>query len=255
MPALKRFLAALVLGCAALAAQPSCSISPDTQAHLEALDKGRESIPSYEYALWARRQLEKWLAAAPEDIDLHRRYIELFTQDVRLYREFPAPRERYRQRAETRKDAASVYLYGFLLQRFNTAESVRQLERAKELDPKLYYPYVSLSSILSRSARFKDEAKAAENMAKYFELCPAGFEANPLYILLRAGTPELQARVAHNLRQALEAETAPRRLLFYERLWRLEKLTPKPASQQAFSLVSRRTYEENKPPAPASAGG
>jgi len=311
MPTLKRFLAALLLGCAALAAQPSCSINPDTQARLDALDKGRESIPSYEYAAWARPQLEKWLTAAPGDIDLHRRYIELFTQDVRLYREFPALRERYRQRAETRKDAASVYLYGFLLQRFNTAESVRQLERAKELDPKLYYPYVSLSSILSRSAKFKNEAKAAENMAKYFELCPTGFEVNPLYILLRAGTPELQAQVAHNLRQALEAETAPRKLLFYERLWRLEfrvrpmsehaelrkqiavdlqrleKLTPKPASpewyemlisghkqagssrkivtaledrlireqpasQQAFSLVSRRTYQEKKPPAPAA---
>ncbi len=311
MASLTRILAVVLLGCAAFAAQPSCDVSPATRARLDSLDKAGETMRPYEYATWARPQLEKWVAAEPDNIDLNRRYIELFTQYVELYKEFPAIRERYRQRAEKRNDAVSVYLYGFLLQRFNTPESIRQLEKSKALDPSLYYPYVSLSSILSRSQKFKDEAKAAQNMTRYFEICPTGFEVNPLFILLRAGTPELRATVAKNLRQALEQETAPRKLLFYERLWRLEfrvrpipehvevrkqlavdlarleKLAPNPptagwyemlisghkqlgspketitaledriirelpASQSAFSLVSIRTYEAKKPPAPTA---
>jgi hypothetical protein len=87
--------------------------------------------------------------------------------------------------------------------------------------------------VYSPGTKRLDKNKAAEEIAAFFAACPSSTDAEAQRRLDRAGSSELQARVAAALRARLAVETDPTRLKDYATLWGLEFRTHPPQEHEA----------------------
>ncbi|MEM1183025.1 MAG: hypothetical protein AAGM22_32080 [Acidobacteriota bacterium] len=115
------------------------------------------------------RNIEVALAAAPDEVDLHRIY-----QFVRR-NHGPEAEERlieeYRQRSEKNGTAEDVFLYARLLS--DDAQKIALYEKAVRLDDSLPWPHESLAVLYQR---VEDPESSAQSRQRFLTLCPSRFE-------------------------------------------------------------------------------
>jgi len=179
-----------------------------------------------------REVLEDLIAKYPREVEPHRRLLKSTLNDDTA--NYPALAEHYRKQAELHPgDPLALYLAGLALANRDTPQSIRFLEQARAAAPDFAWPALELGQLYSPGTKRADKKKAADEIAAFFGACPSSVDAEAQELLSRAGAPELQARVATALRARLAAETDPRRLEFYRRLWGLEFRTHAPQQHDA----------------------
>ncbi|MEO1087901.1 MAG: hypothetical protein AAFY88_27010 [Acidobacteriota bacterium] len=112
--------------------------------------------------------IEIALAAAPEEVDLHRIY-----QFVRRNHGPEAEEqliEEYRRSAETRGTASDVYLYARLLR--DERQKTTLFEEAVRLDDSLPWPHEALTKLYARAG---DLEAAEQSRRRFLALCPTRF--------------------------------------------------------------------------------
>jgi thiol-disulfide isomerase/thioredoxin len=229
----------LAAGWPALLAQPSrarpgCEPPPEVRRFLdeklsvEALQEMRFT----DRVAFRRKVLEDLIAKYPREVEPYRRLIEATRQDDTEH--YAALADSFRKQAEQQPDdPLALYVAGLALSGIDTPASIRFLERARSLAPNFAWPALELATIYTPGAKRVDKQKSAEEIAAYFALCPSSTDASAQRRLGRAGTGELQARVAAAIRAELSVETDPSRLKDYEALWGLEFRTHPPQEHDA----------------------
>ncbi|MEM8993389.1 MAG: hypothetical protein AAGF23_01230 [Acidobacteriota bacterium] len=164
-----------------LLALVGCDALPSLQQ--DACDHGPwvEQVYGRELALWEScgtsapclekraENIEVALAAAPDEVDLHRIY-----QFVRKNHGPEAEKaliEEYRRRSETRGTAVDLYLYARLLS--DDAQKTALYEKAVRLDDSLPWPHEALMEIYASAG---DPEASDRSRRRFLELCPRRFE-------------------------------------------------------------------------------
>ena len=220
-------LAVALLLAPALFAQPSQSL-PGCEPRLEVrriLDEqlSEEALQQMKFperVAFRHQVLEELIAKYPRDVEPYRRLIQATLQDdVGNYR---ALVDRFRKQAgQHPDDPVALYAAGLALAGVDTPSSIRLLEQARSEAPKFAWPALELANIYGPSTKRADKKKSAEEIADFFEACPASTDADAQH-RLRPGSKDLQTRVAEAVRARLVKETDPERLKDYETLWSLE---------------------------------
>ncbi len=221
--------AVLVFGCVGtLAAQspatlPSCEPRPEVRQAIDGklAEKSLQEMKFAERVAFRRRVLEDLIAQYPGEVEPYRMLIRA-TKEEEAGR-YPELVERFQKEAGQHPgDPLAQYVAGLALSGRNTPLSIEYLERARSQAPGFAWPALELAHIYSPGTKRVDKKKAADEIADFFAACPSSSDADAQLRLTRAGTGELQARVAAALRARLAAETDPRRLKDYTTLWGLE---------------------------------
>ncbi len=204
-----------------------CEFQPEVRQALDTMERRTQELKYAERMAYSRNAYDELLAKYPREIAVHRKYVDFIkrgTPDA-----MPALRAKYQQEAELNPhDAFAVYMAGYALQEFRTPESLRLVEKAKAQDPSIPWTYITLASLFG-GGKFADKAKAIENMADYYRVCPASLEELPLQMIGRRLPPKAQREIAKSIRARLEKETDPARLKLYATLWGVEfRATPIP---------------------------
>ena len=225
------FLLASVTLIAQSGSGKQCAAAPETEAAFETLNALRDSTPFSSRILQERDALESLRREHPDDIWLHRRYVNLIRDE--FAGEWPALRQSYLDAAAANPDGAvGAYLAGWVLEGVDTPKALEFIERAKKLDPELSFPYLTLATNYSRG-RWADQAKAGGNISQYFRLCPASSYGYAYFMLGRTAPQGVQREVAAKLRQRLEASADPEELKLFEHVWSLEFRSTPPADHAA----------------------
>ncbi|MBL0156646.1 MAG: TlpA family protein disulfide reductase [Bryobacterales bacterium] len=95
------------------------------------------------------------------------------------------------------------------------------LEASIAKDPAFGAPRLILAQIYG-GGKFEDTTKAAGMVSAYFSACPASLDSTSQSLLGRFGAPDLQKRVAQELRARLAQESDGQNLQHYSDLWSLE---------------------------------
>lgn len=228
-----RILAAVLLaaGCPALFAQCEARLEVrqilDEKLSSKILDnmKGADQLP------YERQVLGDLIAKYPRELQPHRRLL----QDMRWLdpESYPALTESYVKQAEQHPDdPLALYLAAMVLDNKDTPRSIQLLEQAKSKAPDFAWSDALLADIHA-GGKLADKKKAAAEIAAFFTVCPSSTDGMAQWTLSRAGSTELQARVAVALRARLSKETDPKRLEDYAKLWGLEFRTHPPQEHDA----------------------
>lgn len=235
-----RTLAAVLLaaGCPALLAQspsalPGCEVRPEVRRVLDE----KLSAKILENMLFAgqlalkRQVLGDLIARYPRELEPYTRLFQSTRWDDP--ERYPALLKQYIDQAgQHPDDPLALYLAAVLLQGKDTPRAVQLLEQAKSEASGFAWPDVMLADIHARG-KFADKKKAAAEIAAFFGMCPSSTDRSAQWVLSRAGSPELQARVATALRARLAKDTDPKRLEDYATLWGLEFRTHPPQEHDA----------------------
>ncbi|MDR3717539.1 MAG: TlpA disulfide reductase family protein [Bryobacteraceae bacterium] len=213
---------------------PGCEPQPEVRRILEEKLSGQtlQQMRFTERVAYRRQVLEDLIAKYPREAEPYRRLIQVTEQDEP---DNYAPLvERYRKQAEQHPDdPLAQYVAGLALENRNTPLSIQFLEQARAQAKEFAWPALELAIIYSPGAKRADKKKAAEEIADFFGACPSSTERNAGWPLDRAGTSELQVRVAATIRVRLATETDPKRLKDYATLWDLEFHTHPPQEYDA----------------------
>ncbi|MGC9946784.1 MAG: TlpA disulfide reductase family protein [Bryobacteraceae bacterium] len=222
----------LIALCPALYAQ--CEPSPEVRRILrdKLSEKALQEMKFTVRVAFRRQVLEELIAKYPREVEPYRRLIQVTKQeDIDSY---PALVDRYRKQAEQRPgDPLALYIAGLSLSGTDTPQSIRLLEQSRSRSPGFPWPALELAHIYSPGAKRVDQNKAAGEITAFFAACPSSTDAEAQRRLDRAGSKELQARVAAALRARLATETDADRLKDYKTLWGLEFRTIPPAEHAA----------------------
>ena len=232
-------IALLVAGSPAVWAQapaelPGCEPRPEVrQAIQEKLSaKSLANMKFAERAAFRRQVLEELTAKYPREAEPYRLLFQAAKEDDIGH--YPALVDRYQKQAEQAPDdPLAQYLAGLALSGRDTAVSIQLLEQARAHDPDFAWPALELAHIYGPGTKRNDKKKAEEAISAFFKACPSSTDEQAQRLLGRAGTTELQKRVAEALRARLTNESDPRRLRAYETLWALEFRTHPPEEQDA----------------------
>jgi thiol-disulfide isomerase/thioredoxin len=243
------FALLLAATCAALFAQPSqalpgCEPRPEVRVILDEKlsEEALQEMKFTERVAFRRDVLEDLIAKYPREVEPYRRLIEATRDDDTDHYAGLADRSR-KQAALQPDDPLALYVAGLTLSGMDTPASIRFLERARSQAPNFAWPALELSNIYTPGAKRADKQKSAEEIAAFFAACPSSTDANAQYRLGRAGSSELQARVAAAVRARLATETDPRRPKDYETLWGLEFRTHPP---QEHEVLRKQMAEDLK---------
>ena len=174
-----------------------------------------------------RQVLEDLIAQYPREVEPYRRLLKS-TKDEDTD-QYPALVDRFRKQAEQHPDdALALYLAGLALSGIDTPQSIRFLEQARSKAPDFPWPALALANIYAPGAKRADKNKAGDELSAFFAACPSSTASDINWPLGRAGSSELQARVAVALRARLATETDLHRLEDYKILWGLEFRTHPP---------------------------
>jgi thiol-disulfide isomerase/thioredoxin len=225
-------LAALVPALFAQASQPLPGCEPRSEVRRILDDKLSEEVLQRmkfpERVAFRRQVLEGLIAKYPGEVEPYRRLIQATRQEDTD--NFPALLAGFRKQAEQHPDnPVALYAAGLALSGVDTPASIRFLEQARSEAPKFAWPALELANIYGPGTKRADKKKSADEIADFFEVCPASTDADAQH-RLRPGSKELQTRVAQSVRARLAKETEPQRLKDYETLWSLEFRT-RPAEQ------------------------
>jgi thiol-disulfide isomerase/thioredoxin len=216
------------------AALPGCEPPPAVRRVLDERlsEKALQEMKFAERVAFRRQVLEDLIAKYPREVEPYRRLIQVSKQeDIDSY---PALVDRYRKQAEQHPDdPLALYLGGLALSGRDTPLSIRFLERARSQAPDFVWPALELANTYTPGTKLVDKKKAGEAIAAFFAACPSSDDAGAQHRLERAGSSELQARVAAALRVRLAAETDLKRLRDYKTLWGLEFRTRPPQEHDA----------------------
>ena len=172
--------------------------------------------------------LPKSLQQYPEDFFIRKAYL-----DYRNNNYFPAEKLREEQRLlfeQRPKDPIAVYLYSRLLVGHKTKEAIEILNRAVAETPGFPWSYIQLANVYNTPV-FRDQAKAKENLKKWFSICPNQRER--LWLVSQIGDTELMAETAKRLRARLESSVDADNLTLWSDLWSWEfRLKPVPEHAQ-----------------------
>ena len=216
------------------AALPGCEPRPEVRQILEEKlsDKTLQEMKFAERVAFRRQTLDDLIAMYPREVEPYRRLIRA-TKEEDTDR-YPALVEGYRKQAEQHPDdPLALYVAGLALSGIDTPQSIRCLEMARAEAPDFVWPALELAHIYSPGAKRVDKHKAGEEIAAFFAACPSSTDPDAQRRLDRAGSSELQARVAAALRERLATETDPRRLKDSKILWGLEFRTHPPQEHAA----------------------
>ena len=216
------------------AALPGCEPRPEVRQVLneKLSEKTLQEIKFTERVAFRRQVLEGLIAQYPREVEPYRRLIQATMQEDT--ENYPALVDRYRKQAEQHPDdPLALYAAGLALSGMDTPESIRLLEQASAQAPAFVWPALELARIYSPGTKRVDKNKAGDEVAAFFAACPSSTDADAQRRLDRAGSSELQARVAVALRARLATETDPKRLKDYETLWGLEFRTHPPQEHDA----------------------
>ena len=236
-----RALAAILLMAAAptlfaqsSAALPGCEPPPEVRRVLDERlsEKALQEMKFTARVAFRRQVLEDLIAKYPSEVEPYRRLIQATKQEETD--RYPALVDRYQRQAEQHPDdPLALYLAGLVLSGKDTPRSIRFLERAQSQANGFAWPALELAHIYSPGTKRVDKGKAGEYVAAFFAACPSSVDADAQRRLDRAGSSELQTRVAAALRTRLAAETDPKRLQDYKTLWGLEFRTRPPQEHDA----------------------
>ena len=224
-----RTLAAVLLAAAgpALLAQsplalPGCEARPEVRHAIEEklAEKVLENMKFVDQLALKRQVLEHLIARYPRELEPARQLIQYIRwADPESY---AALSERYvAAAAQHPDDPLALFLAAQALSGRDTPRRIELSEQARSKAPEWAWANLSLAYIHS-TGKLADKRKAAVEIDAFFTACPASTDPAAQRNLSRAGTPELQARVAAALRVRLAAETEPKRLEEYATLWGLE---------------------------------
>jgi len=203
-------------------ALPDCEARPEVRHAIEEKlsNKVLENMKFTEQLALKRQVLEELIAKYPRELEPHRQLMQYIRwSDPENY---AALSERYvAAAAQHPDDPLALLLAARVLTGKDTPRSIELLEQARSKAPGFAWPYLSLAAIHS-TGKLADKSKAAAEIDAFFTACPSSTDSAAQWNLSRAGTPQLQARVAAALRVRLAAETEPKRLQEYATLWGLE---------------------------------
>ena len=215
-------------------ALPDCEPRPDVRQVLEQKlsEKALQEMKFTERVAFRRQVLENLIAQYPREVEPYRRLIQTTKQEDTG--NYPALVDRYRKQAERHPDdPVALYAAGLALSGMDTPVSIRFLEQARSQAPNFGWPALELAHIYSAGTKRVDKKKAGDEVAAFFAACPSSTDVDAQRLLDRAGSSELQARVAVAARMRLATETDPKRLQDYATLWGLEFRTHPPQEHDA----------------------
>lgn len=235
-----RTLAAVLLAaaCPALFAQspqilPGCETLPEVRQVIDEklANKVLENMKFTERLALKRQVLGDLIAKYPRELEPYRQLIQATRWDDP--EGYEALTERYVKQAEQHPDdPLALYLAALVLTGKGTPRRIQLLQQAKSKAPDFAWPDLSLASIHT-TGKLADKKKAAAEIAAFFTVCPSSTDSPAQWNLSRAGSTELQARVAVALRARLAKETEPKRLKDYATFWGLEFRTRPPQEHDA----------------------
>src|SRR5271157_673997 len=184
-----------------------------------------------------RKLLDAALRDHPDDLFLHRQY-QRFVKTLGDA-EIAAAAEKYRKLVDEHPDdSLYLYLYGLMLDGRNTDEAVKLLNRSLETDPANPWPHLALSEIY-QYGRLVDKQKSAEQVTRFWEICPGSLDSGALDAAIERTSPETAGRIAAGVRARLAKVEDPRLLERYSDLWDLElKATPPSRLKDARTRVA-----------------
>jgi thiol-disulfide isomerase/thioredoxin len=240
MEAPVRIFAAVLLaaGFPGLFAQSSAGI-PGCEAPLEVRqtideklsNKALENLKLTDQRAVSYQVIDGLIAKYPHELEPYRQLIE--TTENKDVERYPALVERLVKQAEQHPDdPLALYLAADVLVYKDTPRAIQMLDKAKAEAPGFSWPNLKLAEIYA-SGKLVDKKKASDDVAAFFGICPSSTENRAQWILTRAGSAELQTRVAAALRARLAKETDPKRLEEYSTLWGLEFRTRPPQEHDA----------------------
>ncbi len=111
----------------------------------------------------------------------------------------------------------------------DTPRALQLLDGLVQREPNYASAYLQRAGTYGYSGKYVDKAKAAEALAKFYQLCPSSVDSNALGYLMRMGSDDLKQSVAQSLRLRLAASTDAYLLRGYSDIWSLEfSTTPIP---------------------------
>ena len=233
-----RTLAAVLLaaGIQALLAQtppalPGCETRPEVRHAIETrLNPNTLQQMKFSEQIALKRQVfEDLIAQYPRELEPYRQLIQ--TTRYADPENYPALMERYVKQAG-QDDPLTLYLAALVLNGKDTPRAIQLLEQARSKAPDFPWPAITLARIHA-TGKLVDKKKAAEETEAFFAACPSSTDPGAQGTLSRAGSKELQTRVAAALRTRLAGETDPKRLQDYATLWGLEFRTRPPQEHDA----------------------
>src|SRR5262245_12750339 len=221
---------------------PGCESNPQIKHALAEVDKERSLLPFAESLAKRKQMIEGLLAKHPHDLDVH--IARVNTGRYEDLDNWPALRESYVREAERHPDdAMAVALAGVVLYRKDTPETIRRLEQAMKMAPSWGWPAEQLASVYN-FGKYANKQKLAENITRYFELCPESTDPVAHMFLGKAGRNDLQGQIASKLRPRLQKAKGADDFKTYEQiLWPYEFRSHSPEEHPA---VRRQVAEDLK---------
>ena len=195
---------------------PGCESNPQVKKALAEAAKQRPLLPFAESLAKHKQTIESLLMKYPHDLDVH--VARINTGRYEDFENWPALRESYVRESERHPDdAMAVALAGVVLFRKDTPETIRRLEQAGKMAPNWGFPPQQLASVYA-SGKYADKQKMAENIVRYFDLCPESTDPISHMFLGKAGRNDLQAQFASKLRQRLVQQKGVDDFRIYDQL-------------------------------------
>jgi thiol-disulfide isomerase/thioredoxin len=184
-----------------------------------------------------RKLLDDALGEQPDDLFVHRQY-QRFVKTLGDA-EIAAAVEKYRKLLDEHPDdSLYLYLYGLMLEGRNTDEAVKLFNRSLEADPANPWPHLELSDIY-QYGRLVDKQRSAEQVTRFWEICPGSLDSGALDAAIERTSPETAGKIAAGVRARLATVDDPRLLERYSELWDLElKATPPSRLKDARAAVA-----------------
>jgi thiol-disulfide isomerase/thioredoxin len=201
---------------------PTCEPQPEVRRILDEKlsEAALKDLKFPERVAFRRQVLEDLIAKYPRQVEPYRQLIQATRQEDTEH--YPTLAEHYRKAAEQHPDdPVALYVAGLALSGRDTELSIQLLEQSRAKAKDFAWPALALANIYAPGTKRADKKKSAEEIAVFFDACPSSTDADAQH-RLRAGSNELQARVAKSVRLRLATETDPKRLKGYEILWGLE---------------------------------
>ena len=247
-----RLIALLAVVAGALAAVPRtwpCEVG-GTSLQIQERYRNPPTGTADERREFRRKLLDGALSAQPDDLFVHGQY-QRFVKTLGDA-EIAAAAGKYRQLVDEHPDdSLYLYLYGLMLVGRKTDEAVKLFNRSLETDASNPWPHLALSDIY-QYGRLVDKQKSAEEVTRFWEICPGSLGPGALSVAIERSTPETAGRIAAGVRARLADVDDPSLLERYSELWDLElKATPPSRLKDARATVAADLAKLRAVPPPA----